>query len=186
LYNYKLALRYEDEKAQEKYLKEYESYGGNAQQTIESVLTMSPYYGIKKDERAAFKASLTGKDKERLETAEQYFVELLETELTNKRSLTDGTRAMLDIYKKTGETIQFPKVVSSEMTAYGKKYKLSQDEISEFQSRANKAMYKAADELAKRDDFKKKTPQQQAELMSNVLNAQVALERTKWKVEKYK
>jgi len=186
LYNYKLALRYGDEKAKEKYMKLYESYGGNAAQTIESVLTMSPYYGIRKDERAAFKASLTGKDKEQLELAEQYFMELLETELTSKRSLTDGTRAMIDIYKKTGETKQFPKVVSNEMTFNKKTYKLSNEEVAEFQERVNEAMYKKADELAKRKDFQKLTPEKQAEMMSNVLNQQVVLERIEWKNEKYK
>lgn len=185
LYNYKLALRYGDEQAQEKYLKQYESYGGNPAQTIESVLTMSPYYGIKKDEREAFKASLTGKDKERLELAEEFFLELLEDELSSKRPMSDGTRAMIDIYKKTGETKQFPKAVSNEMTVNGKTIKLTKDELIEFQERVNEAMYKKADELVSKEGFKKKSPEDQAELLSQALNNAIALERTKWKREKY-
>ena len=93
---------------------------------------------------------------------------------------------MLAIYEKTGETKQFPKVVSKEMTYNGKTYKLSEKEVTEFQERVNKAMYKRADELANNKDFIKMVPEKQAELMSNALNHQVELERTKWKAEKYR
>lgn len=181
LYNYKLALRYGDEKAQEKFIKLYESYGGNPSQTISSVLTMSPYYGIPTDERSAYRSSLTEKQKKNLELAENYFVKMLESELASKRNLSAGTKAMLDIYKRTGETKQFPKVISGEVTIDGKKIRLTQAEITDLQEKANERMYKKTDELVNADAFKKRTPEQRAELLSATLNAQVEIERNIWK-----
>jgi hypothetical protein len=186
LYNYKLALRYDDKEAQEKYMKLYESYGGNPQQTIESVLSMSPYYGIPKDEIQAYKFSLTEKQKRSLKLAEDYFIDLLESELTSKRPLSDGTRAMLNIYTKTYETKQFPKIITNRTTYKGKEYKLTPEEVKELQERVNKKMYEKADAVVKNTDFKKKPYDKQAEILSNALNAVVEVERNKWKAEKYK
>ena len=185
LYNYKLALRYDDKEAQGKYMKLYESFGGNSQQTIGSVLNMSPYYGISKDEINAYKFSMTDKQKNSLKLAEDYFVKLVESELTNKRPMSEGTRLMIDIYKKTYETKQFPKVASNSMTYKGKTYKLTSEEVAEFQNRINDRLYKKADDLAKNPDFKKKPYDKQAEQLSDALNSVVESERNKWKIEKY-
>jgi hypothetical protein len=77
LYNYKLALRYEDEKASEKYLKEYYNLGGTDKGLKQSLAALDPLYKLSKNE-GEFLKSLTLKEKEKLKLAQEYYKEVLD------------------------------------------------------------------------------------------------------------
>jgi hypothetical protein len=73
LYYYKMALRYGDEKAQEKYLAKYKELGGTESGMNRSLASMDPLYGLSDKERADFLATLTESERETLKTAQQYY-----------------------------------------------------------------------------------------------------------------
>ncbi|MCK9599220.1 MAG: hypothetical protein M0R06_09285, partial [Sphaerochaeta sp.] len=77
LYNYKLALRYEDEAATKKYLKQYYKLGGTKQGLKQSLQSLDPMYRLSKYEREFIK-SLTESEKEKLKLAQKYYKEMLQ------------------------------------------------------------------------------------------------------------
>jgi len=76
-YNFKLALRYQDRKAAEKYLGEYFRLGGTSQGLKQSLLALNPLYGMNKTVAAAFVASLHKEDQEKLMMALRFWAQSL-------------------------------------------------------------------------------------------------------------
>jgi hypothetical protein len=72
IYYYKLALRYGDEKAAEKYLSEYVALGGTSESYKNSMATLSPTYGLGAY-RQEFIDSLDGNQLAKYELAVQFF-----------------------------------------------------------------------------------------------------------------
>lgn len=80
LYNYKLAIRYKDDKAAKKYHKKYMDLGGSNKGLKQSFNTMNPLYGLKGSAKRMFIDSLSESDKKKLELAIEYYDELLALE----------------------------------------------------------------------------------------------------------
>ncbi len=77
LYYLKVALRYKDKEAVDKYLYEYAAYGGTAKGLKQSLNSMNPLYGLKENEIFEFTAGLSEQDKDRLVQAMQFYVDTL-------------------------------------------------------------------------------------------------------------
>jgi hypothetical protein len=77
LYNWKLAKRYGDKKAEKKYLKEYFELGGTTDGITKSLSSMNPLYGMNADQQAEFVAGLTEKEKGKLKAAMKYYNDVL-------------------------------------------------------------------------------------------------------------
>lgn len=77
LYNYKIALRYDDEKAKDKYYDRYMELGGTKKGMDTSLRSMHPLYGIPKKYQEEFYDSLTTKEIETLERAIFYYNEVV-------------------------------------------------------------------------------------------------------------
>jgi hypothetical protein len=77
LYNFKLAIRYQDKKAAEKYFLEYLTLGGTGQGLNRSIENMHPLSGLTEAEKVAFVANLTSDDRERLVKANRFYEEVL-------------------------------------------------------------------------------------------------------------
>lgn len=77
LYNFKLAVRYKDKKAAEKYLTEYAMYGGTKRGIEQSLKSMHPLYGLKREEQINFIKSLNGEDREKLIRSVQFYEDVL-------------------------------------------------------------------------------------------------------------
>lgn len=81
LYYFKVALRYKDQDAADKYLYEYAINGGTAKGLVQSLKSMNPLYGLKvndeENEIVEFVASLSEQDKDRLVQAMQFYVDTL-------------------------------------------------------------------------------------------------------------
>jgi hypothetical protein len=63
LYNFRTAVRMNDHKAAEKYIKEYMALGGDMKGIESSARGMNPLQSMKKEDKEAFIASLQGQDK---------------------------------------------------------------------------------------------------------------------------
>jgi hypothetical protein len=79
LYNWKLSLKYGDEEAKKKYIKEYFKLGGTTDGIKDSLASLNPLYGIKKELQPAFVNSLDVKEKEKLKQAMKYYNELIKS-----------------------------------------------------------------------------------------------------------
>ncbi|MDP4094842.1 MAG: helicase-related protein [Bacillota bacterium] len=77
LYNYKLALKYEDGAAAEKFLQKYYDLGGTAKGLKTSLSSLDPLYGLSQDEQWQFYGSLTDKQFKDLQKAIDYYNDLL-------------------------------------------------------------------------------------------------------------
>lgn len=77
LYNYKLALRYEDKDLAGRFLKQYVTLGGKANQLKQSLINMGPMAGLSMRDRAQFLHTLNQDDRIRLKNAEHYWSEIL-------------------------------------------------------------------------------------------------------------
>ena len=74
LYNLKLAIRYQDKDAFEKYLVEYATLGGTAKGLNTSLKNMDPLFGMNKEEQVYFVTQwLDNEGRERLKLADQYY-----------------------------------------------------------------------------------------------------------------
>ena len=73
LYNYKLALRYEDKEAAEKYLLKYIEQGGTKKGLAQSLKSMHPLHGLNKQDRATFVARLTKEQRKELDEAIRFY-----------------------------------------------------------------------------------------------------------------
>lgn len=73
LRNLKLALRYKDAEAAEKYLLEYAALGGTREGFERSIESMHPLYGLNKEEKVEFVKSLRVVDQEQLLRAVKYY-----------------------------------------------------------------------------------------------------------------
>ena len=73
LYNIKLAMRYGDKKAFEKYLLEYVALGGTSKGFKQSMKSLEPLYGLSKDDRAGYIMSLDAEGKENLLKSIDYY-----------------------------------------------------------------------------------------------------------------
>lgn len=89
LYNFKLSLRYGDQKAADKYLTEYYMYGGTDTGLNQSLKTMSPLYGMNQSEATGFIQQLTPKDKEKLDMAYQFYYDTLNGGIESDSESTD-------------------------------------------------------------------------------------------------
>lgn len=79
LYNWKLSLKYGDDEARKKYIKEYFKLGGTTDGIKDSLGSLNPLFGIKKELQPAFVNSLDPKEKEKLRQAMKYYSELIKT-----------------------------------------------------------------------------------------------------------
>lgn len=77
LYYYKLALKYGDKAAAEKYFKEYFDNGGTAKGIRQSLGTMYPLYGLTETELGGFVAWLTEEERETLDKAIAYYKDIM-------------------------------------------------------------------------------------------------------------
>jgi hypothetical protein len=77
LYNYKLAIRFEDKEAAQRYLKEYAVLGGTAQGLQTSLSNMEPLHGLSTAEKTAFMRSLSEDERRRLTQAVRFYNEVL-------------------------------------------------------------------------------------------------------------
>jgi hypothetical protein len=77
LYNLKLALRYGDDKAYEKYMAEYYDLGGTARGIRESIDRMHPLSGLSREDRRKFKSSLSDDQLNRLDKAMDFYNDTL-------------------------------------------------------------------------------------------------------------
>jgi len=78
LYNLKLAIRYQDKEAFEKYLVEYVQLGGTLQGLERSLESMDPLYGLNEAEKAYFiQEWLDSEGKKKLLQAWQFYKEVL-------------------------------------------------------------------------------------------------------------
>ena len=77
LYLYKMALRYKDSEAAERYLKEYAALGGTKKGMRTSLESMHPLAALKDEEQRAFVRSLGEADRARLILAERYWREVV-------------------------------------------------------------------------------------------------------------
>jgi len=77
LYYLKVALRYKDKEAVDKYLYEYAVYGGTAKGLKQSLSSMDPLYGLDKVEIVEFISGLSEDDKDRLVRAMQFYADTL-------------------------------------------------------------------------------------------------------------
>jgi len=73
LYNLKLAIRYKDEEATNKYMYEYFTLGGTAKGIEESLDRMNPLSGLSKRDRSLFEQSLSSGQIKRLEKAMEFY-----------------------------------------------------------------------------------------------------------------
>jgi len=76
LYNYKLAIRYKDKEAADKYLAEYISLGGDKKGYMQSMQQLNPVYGI--EDVKKFEKFLDSEELAKLETAKKFYDELLD------------------------------------------------------------------------------------------------------------
>lgn len=77
LYNYKLALKYKDQKAAQKFLDKYMKLGGTAKGLNKSLSSMDPLSDLNSTQEYEFINSLSTKEKEALELARQYYQEVI-------------------------------------------------------------------------------------------------------------
>jgi len=84
LYNYKLALKYGDVKAEGKYLQEYISLGGNKKGMETSLESMDPLSGLSKKNKKEFVESLTPKEQTTLKQAQEYYDSIVTDEEKKK------------------------------------------------------------------------------------------------------
>ena len=73
LRNMKTAMRYKDNKAIQRYLKEYRELDGTPQGLKQSMKAMNPLFGLSKDEQKQFMKWLTPKDRKVLKIADRYW-----------------------------------------------------------------------------------------------------------------
>lgn len=85
LYNVKLAIRYADEQAMDKYMEQYAELGGTAKGLKESLKLMQPMSGLSKKEQGAFIASLDNEGLEKLDRAMRFYGEVLLGERAQKK-----------------------------------------------------------------------------------------------------
>ena len=87
LYNFKLAIRYDDEKAGRKYLADYIGLSQHQGQTKKQIIaginsafsSMSPLAGMSQKDMVGFVNSLKEEEKEKLRAAFRYYVDLQTT-----------------------------------------------------------------------------------------------------------
>jgi hypothetical protein len=75
LYNYKMALRFKDKKAADKYFQEYLSLGGTQRGLKKSLKRMHPLSGLSKKDKREFVESLDNESKRKLEMATKFYNE---------------------------------------------------------------------------------------------------------------
>ena len=73
LYNFKLALRYKDKEAAQRYLVEYFKMGGNSKGLTRSLAAMAPLFGLSNDDAEVFMKSLDSDGKDNLKKAIKFY-----------------------------------------------------------------------------------------------------------------
>lgn len=82
LYNMRMAFRFHDKDAVEKYLLEYAALGGTAQGLKQSFRNFEPLHGIPADRKAEFVAQLSAEDKDKYKAALKFYNEVLSEKVT--------------------------------------------------------------------------------------------------------
>lgn len=82
LYNMRMAFRYHDKEAVDKYLLEYAALGGTAQGLKTSFRNFEPLHGIPADRRAEFVNQLSADDKQKYTAALKFYNEVLSDKVT--------------------------------------------------------------------------------------------------------
>jgi hypothetical protein len=77
LRNYKAAIHWKDERSANRYLQEYIALGGTQAGLNRSLETMDPLYGLNREERLGFMATLRGEERRRVERAYEYYETVL-------------------------------------------------------------------------------------------------------------
>lgn len=73
IYNYKVALKYGDTAAAERYLKQYALFGGTQATFEKSLAALDPTYGMSKDDKKKFIAGMSEQETETYNRAVEYF-----------------------------------------------------------------------------------------------------------------
>lgn len=84
-YNFKLALRYDDKNAAEKYLKSYFELGGTIKGLTQSLESMNPLYGLNELEQALFVVTLDDEGRRKLAMAFKFWEDTLTGGITEKQ-----------------------------------------------------------------------------------------------------
>ncbi len=90
--------------------------------------------------------------------------------ITTKYAPTPATTLVLDLYKSTGETKQFPRVAAKTVTLGGETYKLTSDQQNELQRIVGQETLKQFNQLAQSRNFEKLTNEAKLELLYKKLN----------------
>jgi hypothetical protein len=94
LYNLKLAMRYGDKRATQKYLEEYVMLGGTAQGMERSLKALDPLYGLG-DNKKKFIGSLKGDQLNQLKMAEEFY-----------QDIASGKKTIIKDLKKLKKAVQ--------------------------------------------------------------------------------
>jgi len=92
LYNYKIARRYGDKVAEEKYLQLYFDNGGSEKGLATSERSFNPLYGVKKEDTKEFLSTLTTQQRNKFDEAYGYYVSLLQNERNISKASAEHER----------------------------------------------------------------------------------------------
>jgi hypothetical protein len=92
LYNLKLAMRYGDKKATDKYLQEYVTLGGNAKGIEKSLDALNPLYGLSGGNKRKFLESLKPDEEKQLQMAQEFYKELVSNKFEIKHKIYELKR----------------------------------------------------------------------------------------------
>lgn len=87
----------------------------------------------------------------------------------SKYDPTPAAEMVLDIYEKSGEKIQFPKIASTYIMKDGKKVNLLPEQVTALQKYMGEETLKAFNEYAKSTAFRNLQPEEQAKKLQNIL-----------------
>jgi hypothetical protein len=111
-----------------------------------------------------------GKQKETYKDgSNSLFNVLLNPSNTSKYDPTPGTEMILDIYEKSGEKIQFPRIAMTYVMVKGEKINLLPDEVTKLQTIMGEKTAKAFDQIAMNRSFRASAPEAQAKKLQSML-----------------
>lgn len=87
----------------------------------------------------------------------------------SKYDPTPAAEMVLDIYEKSGEKIQFPRIATTYIMREGKRINLLPSQVTALQKRMGEETLKTFNELAKSPAFRKLPPEEQAKKLQSIL-----------------
>jgi hypothetical protein len=111
-----------------------------------------------------------GKPKETFkDNSNSIFNVLLNPSNTSKYTPTPGSEMVLDIYEKSGEKIQFPRVAATYIMDKGQKINLLPAEVTKLQTMIGEKTAKQFDMIAQSKSFRSQKPEVQAKKLQSML-----------------